>query len=49
MKEAYVNSLDKVKDKKQIMEGKTITKSISAAKRKKSNNILEVEIKVIVQ
>src|SRR3982751_44493 len=35
MKEAYVNSLAKVKDKKQFMEGKTITKSVSAKKRKK--------------
>jgi len=35
MKEAYENSLAKVKDKKQLMEGKTITKSVSAAKRKK--------------
>ena len=35
MKEAYANSLAKVKDKKQLMEGKTITKSVSAAKRKK--------------
>jgi len=33
-KEAYVNSLAKVKDKKQIMHGLTITKSISAKKRK---------------
>lgn len=30
---AYVNSLAKVKDKKQIMEGVTITKSISDKKR----------------
>ena len=30
---AYANSLAKVKDKKQIMEGKTITKSISGKKR----------------
>jgi hypothetical protein len=33
MKEAYANSLAKVKDKKQIVEGLTITKSISAKKR----------------
>jgi hypothetical protein len=32
IKEAYANSLSKVKDKKQLMEGKTITKSISAKK-----------------
>ncbi len=33
VKEGYQNSLKKVKDKKQIMSGQTITKSISAAKR----------------
>jgi hypothetical protein len=33
MKEAYANSLAKVKDKKQLMKGATITKSISAKKR----------------
>ncbi len=33
LKEAYANSLAKVKDKKQIMHGATITKSISAVKR----------------
>ena len=31
--DAYANSLAKVKDKKQIMEGATITKSISGTKR----------------
>lgn len=31
--EAYVNALSKLKDKKQIVEGTTITESISAAKR----------------
>jgi hypothetical protein len=36
MKEAYANSLAKVKDEKQLMNGQTITKSISAAKRSKS-------------
>lgn len=35
MKEAYTNSLAKVKDPKQIMEGLTIVKSISAVKREK--------------
>jgi hypothetical protein len=35
LKEAYANSFLKVKDPKQIMEGKTIVKSISSAKRKK--------------
>lgn len=35
LKDAYHNSLAKIKDKKQIMEGKTITKSVSAVKRQK--------------
>jgi Domain of unknown function (DU1801) len=35
VKEAYANSLSKVKDPKQLMQGKTITKSISAKKREK--------------
>jgi hypothetical protein len=35
LKEAYANSLAKVNDPKQLMEGKTITKSISDSKRKK--------------
>lgn len=34
LKEAYANSLAKVKDPKQIMHGHTITKSISEKKRK---------------
>jgi hypothetical protein len=33
VKEAYANSLAKVKDQKQLMEGRTITKMISAKKR----------------
>lgn len=33
-KDAYAVSMAKVKDKGQLMQGKTITKSISAAKRK---------------
>lgn len=33
VKEAYANSLGKVKDEKQIVFGKTITKSVSAKKR----------------
>src|SRR5262245_39774524 len=33
MKEAYANSMAKVKDKRQLMQGGTITKSISAKKR----------------
>lgn len=35
VKEAYANSLAKVKDKKQIMEGLTIVKSVSEKKRTK--------------
>lgn len=34
MKEAYANSLAKVKDKSQLIQGATITKSISAKKKK---------------
>ncbi|MCI0602480.1 DUF1801 domain-containing protein [bacterium] len=34
IKEAYSNSLAKVKDKSQLMQGATITKSISPVKRK---------------
>jgi len=30
LKEAFINSLFKVKDKKQLMQGETITKSVSA-------------------
>ena len=37
LKESFTNSLSKVKDKKQIMEGKTITKSISVKKRELKN------------
>ena len=33
MKDAYINSLNKVKDKSQLMKGKTITKSVSVKKR----------------
>lgn len=35
VKEAYENSLKKIKDKKQIVQGLTIVKSISAKKREK--------------
>jgi hypothetical protein len=38
MKDAYANSLAKVKDPKQIMKGETIVKSISAKKRSKKVN-----------
>ncbi len=34
LNEAYINSLAKVKDGKQIMSGQTITKSVSVVKRK---------------
>ena len=34
LKEAFTNSLMKVKDPKQIVHGKTITKSVSAKKRR---------------
>lgn len=37
VKEAYANSLAKVKDKKQIMNGQTIVKSISTKKREKKS------------
>lgn len=35
LKEAYANSLEKVKDKHQMREGMTITKSVSAKKRER--------------
>ena len=38
VKEAWANSLAKVKDPKQIVEGTTITKSISPVKREKKGN-----------
>ena len=38
VKEAYANSLAKVKDARQLMQGKTIVKSISSAKRSKKNS-----------
>ena len=37
LKEAYANSLAKIKDPKQIMETKTIVKSVSSSKRKKKS------------
>ena len=37
VKEAYANSFAKVKDKKQILHGQTIVKSISAKKKPKKN------------
>jgi hypothetical protein len=41
LKEAYENSLAKVKDKKQIREGLTITKSISPVKRTKKTAVVK--------
>ena len=38
LKEAFVNSMLKVKDQKKIMEGKTMVKSISTVKRIKKTN-----------
>ena len=35
VQEAYANSMAKVKDKKQVMSGQTIVKSVSAKKREK--------------
>ncbi|MBS1598133.1 MAG: hypothetical protein JST75_07890 [Bacteroidetes bacterium] len=37
IKDAYANSFSKIKDKKQIAEGKTIVKSISTKKREKKS------------
>ena len=39
LKEAYANSLAKVKDPKQMMHGATITKSISSKKRELKNRV----------
>ena len=43
---AFANSLAKVKDKKQIMEGKTITKSISDKKRELKKPASKTKAKV---
>ncbi len=40
VKEAYANSFAKIKDPKQIMEGKTIVKSISPVKRSKKETMI---------
>ena len=45
VKEAYANSLAKVKDKKQIMNGQTIVKSISAKKREKKSKTAKTKNK----
>jgi hypothetical protein len=41
VKEAYANSLRKVKDETQLMKGKTITKSISSKKRELKKKIIK--------
>jgi len=41
LKEAYANSLAKVKDSKQLMQGATITKSISPVKRAKKSPVIK--------
>lgn len=46
MSEAFVNSLAKVKDKKQFMEGATITKSVSAKKRELKKAPAKKKVKV---
>ena len=43
VKEAYANSLAKVKDKKQIMNGQTIVKSISTKKREKKGKPVKIK------
>ena len=42
VKEAYANSLAKVKDKKQLRQGETIIKSISAVKRTLKKSIKKI-------
>ena len=45
VKEAYANSLAKVKDKKQIINGQTIVKSISTKKREKKSKPVKAKKK----
>jgi hypothetical protein len=45
VKEAYTNSLAKVKDKKQLMNGQTIVKSISTKKREKKSKPVKAKKK----
>lgn len=45
VKEAYANSLAKVKDKKQITNGQTIVKSISTIKREKKSKPVKTKKK----
>ena len=41
--EAYLNSLEKVKDPKQMMQGQTIVKSISEKKREKKSQMTQIK------
>jgi len=45
VKEAYANSLAKVKEKKQIMNGQTIVKSMSSKKREKKTKSVKTKKK----
>ena len=45
LKEAYTNSLSKIKDPKQILNGQTIIKSISENKRENKNKLKQTNIK----
>ncbi|CAN5290587.1 hypothetical protein BH11BAC6_BH11BAC6_09060 [soil metagenome] len=45
VKDAYANSLAKVKDSKQIMQGATIVKSISAKRREKKTAVKKAKSK----
>jgi hypothetical protein len=45
VKQAYANSLAKVKDKKQIMSGQTIVKSVSVKKREKKPKAVKTKKK----
>ncbi len=45
VKEAYANSLAKVKDKKQIVSGQTLVKSVSVKKREKKTKPLKTKKK----
>lgn len=47
MKEAWANSFAKIKDPKQIMEGATITKSISVVKREKKPKVVVRKVKEV--
>ena len=47
VKDAYTNSLAKVKDKKKIMNGQTIVKSISTKKREKKSKPVKAKKEMI--